>query len=57
MNKPIHRNKKFFIVMGLALMMLAASVTWVLAQSDGVINACVLKDGTLYIVTDANECI
>ena len=51
-----NRKRRFFIVLGLALILLAASATFVLAQTDGVIYACVLRDGTLRIVPDANHC-
>jgi hypothetical protein len=47
-------KRKMFFILGLVLIFLAASATWVFAQAiigDGVINACVLKDGTLYITS------
>ena len=50
------RNFRFLIFLGLALVLLAAGVTWALAATDGVIYACVAKDGTLRIVSDANQC-
>ena len=56
MNKYFNPTRKTFIVLGLALILLVASATWALAQSGGVIYACVLKDGTLYIVPDAGQC-
>lgn len=59
MNKHIHHHKKLIIAIGLVLLMLAASATWVFAQeimTDGTIYACVLKDGTLRIVSGANQC-
>jgi formylglycine-generating enzyme required for sulfatase activity len=43
-------QKRFLLIVGLALVVLAASAIWALAQTGGVINACVLKDGTLRIV-------
>jgi hypothetical protein len=42
--------------LGLALILLVASATWALAQSEGVIYACVVNDGTLRIVPDASQC-
>ncbi len=39
-------NVTAVIEVGGGLVLLAASATWVLAQTDSVINACVLIDGT-----------
>ncbi len=53
------KNKKvrLMIVVGLVIVMLAASVTWVMAQTDGVINACVVTTtGTIRIVSDPTKC-
>jgi len=50
---------RYLIPLGLTIILLAVSVTWALAQviaDGGVIYACVLKDGTLRIVSDANQC-
>jgi hypothetical protein len=55
MNPQINR-KQFLIVAGLALVLLAAGAAYAVAQTNGVINACVLKDGTLRIVADPAEC-
>ena len=54
--KPQINRKRFLIVAGLVLVLLAAGAVYALAQTDGVINACVLKDGTLRIVADPAEC-
>jgi hypothetical protein len=54
--QSVFNKRSFLFALGLALILLVASVTWALAQSDGVIYACVLKDGTLYIVPDADQC-
>jgi hypothetical protein len=54
--QSIFNKKRFAIILGLSLALLALSGTWALAQSDGVIYACVLNDGTLRIVPDADQC-
>jgi hypothetical protein len=58
MNKLSFINKKrFTYALGLALLLLITSATIALAQTivegNGMINACVLKDGTLYITSTA----
>ena len=58
MNKHlIFKQRRFAIILGLALILVAASTTWVLAETDGVIYACV-KEGKeeIRIVSDANQC-
>jgi len=46
-----------FVILGLAIIILAASGTWVMAQTDGVINACMVpSDGTIRIVADPAQC-
>lgn len=53
----IFKKKRFSIILGLALILLAASATWALAQTDGVIYACMNpNDGTLRIVSDPAVC-
>ena len=53
MNKLVNYKLRLLIILGSALVVLALGATWVLAQSDGVINACVNNsDGTLRIVTN-----
>lgn len=50
-------RKRMLVIVGLALVLVVAGATWVVAQTtDGPIYACVLKDGTLYIVTDPSVC-
>ena len=49
-------KRSFLFALGLALILLAASATLALAQTNGVIYACVVRDGTLRIVSDANQC-
>ena len=49
-------RKRTLVIVGLALVLLVAGATWVMAQTDGPIYACVLRDGTLYIVSDASQC-
>lgn len=52
-------RKQLLSILGLVLVLLAIGVTLALAQeiaSDGSIYACVLKDGTLHIVSDADAC-
>ena len=41
----------------IVIALLAASATWALAQTDGVIYACVMKNGTMRIVSDPAECM
>jgi formylglycine-generating enzyme required for sulfatase activity len=45
-------RKRLLLVVGLAVVVLVAGAAWVWAETGGVINACVLKDGTLYIVAN-----
>jgi len=46
-----------FVVLGLAIIMLAISATWVMAQTEGFIHACMVpSDGTIRIVSDPAEC-
>jgi len=53
----ISKKMRLFIILGLAIILLAASATWVMAQTEGVINACVIpSDGTIRIVSDPAEC-
>jgi hypothetical protein len=54
--QSVLNKRSFLFALGLALILLAASATWALAQSDGVIYACVVNDGTLRIVPDADQC-
>jgi hypothetical protein len=57
MNKLIKLKQRFFIILGLALLLLGTSTTWVLAETQGVINACVSnRSGAVRIVSDANQC-
>ena len=56
MKKQIKYNKRFFIILGVTLVLLLASAIYALAQTDGEIHACVHNDGTLYIVSDPAEC-
>lgn len=56
MKKQIKHNKRFSIILGVTLVLLLASATYALAQTDGEIHACVHNDGTLYIVADPAEC-
>ena len=45
-------RRRFLITLGLALGLLVASGTWALAQTDGVIYACMIpSDGSIRIVT------
>ena len=44
---------KLLVLIGLVLVLLTASVTFVLADTGGQIRACVNKDGTLYLLTSA----
>src|SRR5512143_3070947 len=55
MNTTI-RHKRFLITLGLVAVLIAAGATWVYAQTEGEINACVARDGTPRFVTDANQC-
>ena len=49
--------KRLFVVVGLAVVVLVAGATWALAQTEGVITACVLnKAGTLRIVSNPAKC-
>ncbi len=54
--QSVFNKRSFLFALGLALVLLAASATWALAQTDGVIYACVVNDGTLRIVPDADQC-
>lgn len=54
--QSVFNKRSFLFALGLTLILLAVSVTWALAQTDGVIYACVVRDGTLRIVSDANQC-
>lgn len=54
--QSVLNKRSFLFALGLALILLVASATLALAQTDGVIYACVVKDGTLRIVSDANQC-
>jgi hypothetical protein len=49
-------NRKLLIVLVLFVGMLAFAGIYSLAQTDGQIYACVLKDGTLRIVPDGDQC-
>lgn len=48
-------KKKLFIILGLVIVLLAASATFALADTGGQIRACVYKDGTLYLLTSATS--
>lgn len=51
------KKYRLFVILGLVIIMLAASGTWVMAQTEGVINACMIPtDGTIRIVSDPAEC-
>ncbi len=51
------KKYRLFVIFGLVIILLAASVTWALAQTDGVINACMIpSDGTIRIVADPADC-
>lgn len=51
------KKYRWFVILGLVILMLAASATWVMAQTSGVINACMtLSDGTIRIVADPVQC-
>ena len=51
------KKYRLFIILGLVIILLAASVTWALAEADGVINACMIpSDGTIRIVADPAQC-
>jgi hypothetical protein len=52
MKKQIKLHKRLLIAVGLVFLLSILSATWVLAQTGGVINACVMKGGSLYIVTN-----
>jgi hypothetical protein len=53
----ISKKLRLFIILGLSLFLIAASATWVMAQTDGVINACVVaSDGTIRIVSNPGLC-
>jgi hypothetical protein len=60
MNKLIKLKKRFLIILGLVLLLLGTSATWVFAQvvsSDGVIYACMNpNDGEIRIVSDPESC-
>ena len=57
MNKKSVFIKRFVVVLGLGLLLLAISVTWVLAQTiDGIMYARIETRGPLKIVSDPNEC-
>lgn len=47
---------KLTILIVIVLALLAISATWALAQTDGVIYACKVTDGTIRIVSDPAEC-
>ncbi len=51
------KKVRSMIIVGLVIIMLAASATWVMAATDGVINACVVTTtGTIRIVSDPTKC-
>ena len=53
----LSKKMRLVIILGLAIILLAASATWVMAQTDGVIYACMIpSDGTIRIVSDPAEC-
>ncbi len=57
MNKhSIFNKKRLGLILGVALAMLVFSFTWVMAQNDGVIYACMVNDGTIRIVSDPAMC-
>jgi len=55
--QSVFNKRRILFAVGLALILLAASATWALAQTDGVIYACVMKNGTMRIVSDPAECM
>ncbi len=51
------KKYRLFVILGLVIVLLAASATWALAQTEGVINACMaLRDGSIRIVSDPLLC-
>jgi hypothetical protein len=58
MEKQMKLKKyRWSIILGLVILMLAASATWVMAQTEGVIYACTTpSDGTIRIVSDSADC-
>lgn len=49
----VKSKRLFFVILALAVLLLAVGATWVLAEGEGQISACVnTSDGTLRIVTD-----
>jgi len=55
-SQSLIHNHRIHIILGLGLLLLAASVSWALAQTEGIIYACVAKDGIPTIVSDPAEC-
>ncbi len=55
--QSVSKKMRWCIALGLALILLAASGTWVMAQTDGIIYACKIpSDGTIRIVSDLGQC-
>jgi len=58
--QSVVRRGRFFIILGLALVLLGFSATWAFAQvasGDGTIYACMIpSDGTIRIVADLASC-
>jgi hypothetical protein len=55
--KTSKSKRRFLFILGLVLVLLAASATWALAETNGVIYACVnASDGTLRIVSSPAQC-
>ncbi len=51
------RNKLvLYVSVGLLVILFGAGVTWVFAQTEGTIYACVTRDGAIRIVADSNQC-
>ena len=54
--KLLSGHKRFLLIVGMALVLLAVGVVYAWATTEGAINACVSSSGSLRIVSDTTQC-